>query len=173
MRPDNYFSSRQEYQRVEIMVINAVDLDEIKQVVKGTTLKVYLLLARSKSTDFGVREIQRQLNFSSVSLASYHLNRLEELDLVTKTPQNRYKVNKVLPIGQYEDFFVLKGRYLPKEAFFLAFFSFATFFSVIFLLLQFWGPMLSLLFSIAVIASLSSWYRFVKYWKIKDQPEIE
>ena len=155
------------------MTIEAIDLAKIKKEIKGTTLKVYLLLVRAKSSDFGVREIQRQLNFSSVSLASYHLNRLELFDLVTKTPQNRYKVSQILPLGQYEDFFVLKGRFLPQETFYLSFFSFAALFCFIFLLLQFWGPMLTLLFSIAIVATVSSGSRFVKYWKIRDQPEGE
>lgn len=155
------------------MTTEIINLEKVKNEVKGKTLKVYLLLVKFKDSDLGVREIQRQLDFSSVSLASYHLNRLESLSLVTKTSQNRYKIAQILPIGKFEDFFVLKGRYLPKEAYYISFFSFATLISFFSLIFQLWGPMILLLFSIAIVATVSSWVRFVNYWKFKNEQEIE
>ncbi|MFW9930572.1 MAG: hypothetical protein ACFFD1_14380 [Candidatus Thorarchaeota archaeon] len=147
------------------------DLEKIKKEVKGTTLKVYLLLARSKDSEFGVREIQRILNFSSVSLASYHLSRLESLDLVKKTPQNRYQISHILPLGKFDDFFVLKGRYLPKEAFYACFFTGSTIMSIIFLLSRLWGPLLLLLFVVALISTATSLNRFIKIIKTRDEQE--
>ncbi|OLS17013.1 MAG: hypothetical protein HeimC3_49870 [Candidatus Heimdallarchaeota archaeon LC_3] len=155
------------------MTTDVITLEKVKNEVKGKTLKVYLLLVKFKNSDLGVREIQRQLDFSSVSLASYHLDRLESLSLVTKTAQNKYKVAQILPIGKYEDFFVLKGRYLPKEAYYISFFSFATIISFFSLIFQLWGPMVLLLFSIAIVATVSSWIRFINHWKGKNEQEIE
>jgi DNA-binding transcriptional ArsR family regulator len=54
-----------------------------REELKGTTLEVYRFLLKS-SKPVGAREIQRALNFSSPSLAAYHLSKLEEIGLVRK-----------------------------------------------------------------------------------------
>ncbi|MFX0091309.1 MAG: hypothetical protein ACFFBD_06050 [Candidatus Hodarchaeota archaeon] len=154
------------------MVTMEHNLDDIRKKVKGTTLRVYLLLARGKENDYGVREIQRTLALSTVSLAFYHLQRLEDLDLIVKTPQNRYKVSQLFPLGEYEDFFVLKGRFLPREVFFLSFFTCALFITFLFFLLKQWGPMLLVLFATAIVATTGSWLRFYSLWKKKDEKDL-
>ncbi len=72
----------------------------LETVIKGTTLDVYFYLLRKKSAA-GVREIQRNLNLSSPSISSYHLNKLanfqssritsskrqQRKDIVTNTPK--------------------------------------------------------------------------------------
>ena len=51
--------------------------------LKGTTLRVYWALLRSgKPTT--IRRLQRSLGFSSPSVASYHLEKLMDMDLVKK-----------------------------------------------------------------------------------------
>ena len=129
--------------------LGKMEIEDIRKEVKGKTLQVYLLLAKTDDLDFGVREISQKLNFSSVSLAAYHLNKLESINLVKKTSNNRYKVSKLLPLGSYEDFFVLKGKYLPKEAFFLTF-------STSSLLL-------------AILGTIYSWMRFRTIYRRKDE----
>ena len=151
--------------------LGRMEIENLRKEVKGRTLQVYLLLARAKDRDFGVREIYQKLSFSSVSLAAYHLNKLESINLVTKTPENRYKVAELLPLGPYEEFFVLKGKYLPKAAFFLAFSSSSLFFSLIFFLLKMWEPMLTLVFANAIIGTIYSWMRFSSLYKRKDEEE--
>ncbi|OLS20867.1 MAG: hypothetical protein HeimC3_38610 [Candidatus Heimdallarchaeota archaeon LC_3] len=153
------------------MIYNDINIEKIKKEVRATTLKVYLLLAKNKDSNYGIREIQRTLNFSSVSLASYHINKLEELKLVEKTSENRYKAKYIVPIGEFEDFFVLKGRYLPKVAFFLSFYTLATIMSILLLLLQQLIPLLVLLFSVVIIATISTWIQFWEYWTNKDEQE--
>jgi len=67
--------------------------DEVEEVLKGTTLKVYRFLLKS-SKPVGVREVQRALNLSSPSLAAYHLSRLEEAGLL-RCEKGDYSVDKV------------------------------------------------------------------------------
>lgn len=65
---------------------------ELVDNLKGKTLDVYLLL--KDQVRLGVREVQRSLEYSSPNLAYYHLNKLYEANLVTKTPDNKYEINQ-------------------------------------------------------------------------------
>ena len=49
-------------------------------------------------TSVGAREVQRKLNFSSPALATYHLEKLETLGLVKKTPEG-YTLLKEVKVG--------------------------------------------------------------------------
>ncbi|MEM2759931.1 MAG: hypothetical protein QXU32_03765 [Nitrososphaerales archaeon] len=51
--------------------------------LQGRTLKVYLYLMR-KDTPCGIREIQRDLNLSIISVANYQIEKLTNLGLVAK-----------------------------------------------------------------------------------------
>jgi predicted DNA-binding transcriptional regulator len=73
-------------------------------ILKGTTLTIYHFIVKSPKPA-GVREIQRELNLSSHSVARYHLIRLEKAGLV-KQEQGNYVVKKVslehsLKIGRF------------------------------------------------------------------------
>lgn len=151
------------------IALSKIEVEDLRKEVKGKTLKVYLLLARAKDQDFGVREIYHRLGFSSVSVAAYHLKKLESINLVKKTSDNRYQVAELFPLGSYEEFFVLKGKYLPKEAFFLAFSSSSLVFAFIFFLLKMWGPMLTLLFANVILGTIYSWIRFLSIYKNRDE----
>ena len=149
--------------------LGKMEIEDIRKEVKGKTLQVYLLLAKTDDLDFGVREISQKLNFSSVSLAAYHLNKLESINLVKKTSNNRYKVSKLLHLGSYEYFFVLKGKYLPKEAFFLTFSTSSLLLAFFFFFLKIWEPMLTLLLVNAILGTIYSWMRFRTIYRRKDE----
>jgi DNA-binding transcriptional ArsR family regulator len=68
--------------------------DESKDVLKGTTLEVYRFLLKS-SKPVGIRELQRALNLSSPSVATYHLSKLEDAGLLKREGSN-YTVAKFL-----------------------------------------------------------------------------
>lgn len=63
--------------------------------LKGNTLRVYWNLLKSSEEFIGPRQVQRELGFSSPSLAVYHLNKLIDLGLVEKN-SGEYKVNRLL-----------------------------------------------------------------------------
>ncbi|WP_455142454.1 hypothetical protein [Candidatus Hodarchaeum mangrovi] len=151
------------------IALGNIEIEDLRREIKGKTLQVYLLLARGKDQDFGVREIYQRLNFSSVSIAAYHLKKLESYNLVKKTADNRYQVSELLPLGSYEEFFVLKGKYLPKEAFILAFSASSLSLALLFFLLKMWEPMLTLLFANALLGTIYSFVRFYSLYQRKDE----
>jgi hypothetical protein len=65
-----------------------------KDVLKGTTLEVYRFLLKS-SKPVGTRELQRALNLSSSSVATYHLSKLEDVGLL-KREAGGFSVSKYL-----------------------------------------------------------------------------
>ena len=69
-------------------------VDQSKDVLKGTTLEVYRFLLKS-SKPVGTRELQRALNLSSSSVATYHLTKLEDAGLL-KRETGGFSVSKYL-----------------------------------------------------------------------------
>ena len=65
-----------------------------EETLRGTTLEVYRFLLK-RNEPVGAREIQRALNFSSPSLATYHLSKLEETGLLRKE-NGGFMVNKII-----------------------------------------------------------------------------
>lgn len=65
-----------------------------KEVLRGTTLEVYRFLLKSNKP-VGTRELQRALNLSSPSVATYHLSKLEDAGLL-KRDGGGFTVSKFL-----------------------------------------------------------------------------
>jgi hypothetical protein len=65
----------------------------------------------------GVREVQRELGFSSPSLALHHLTKLVELDLVKKDVHGIYSVLKTVRVGSLSLFIKFGSRLLPRFLF--------------------------------------------------------
>ena len=81
-------------------------------ILKGTTLKVYRYLLE-RSEPVGVREVQRALNLSSSSLATYHLSKLEDSGLLRRE-NGDYLVDKVL----FENSIRISHLLIPKHLFY-------------------------------------------------------
>jgi DNA-binding transcriptional ArsR family regulator len=96
----------------------ALSAEESEKALKGTTLEVYRLLLK-KNKPVGVREVQRALNLSSPSVATYHLSKLEDMGLLKKESSG-YTVNKFLL-----EYSVKVSRFLIPRFLFYAIFSFA------------------------------------------------
>ncbi|MCW4016617.1 MAG: hypothetical protein NWF06_09630 [Candidatus Bathyarchaeota archaeon] len=102
--------------------------------LKGNTLFVYLYLVRNPNP-VGARELQRNLNFSSPTLAVYHLEKLCTLDLVHKN-QDGYVLAKEVKIGALSQVVKFGSFILPRYIFYTAFFSILLFCYVVFLLVS-------------------------------------
>ena len=89
-----------------------------KEVLRGTTLEVYRFLLKS-SKPVGIREVQRALNLSSSSVATYHLSKLEDAGLL-KRQEGGFSVNKFL----LENSIKIR-RFLIPRYFFYAIFAIA------------------------------------------------
>lgn len=95
-----------------------IEEDEvIESELKGKTLLVYMYLIRSREPAVGVREVQRALGFSSPSVSSYHLNKLQELGLVS-SERGDYRLVREVKVGVLRQFVTLGGVMLPRFLFY-------------------------------------------------------
>jgi DNA-binding transcriptional ArsR family regulator len=90
--------------------------NDVEDVLKGTTLKVYRFVLKSKGP-VGIRETQRGLKLSSPTLASYHLEKLREAGLLKQCIQG-YKPNQVF----LKTLIRLRGILIPRYFFYSVFF---------------------------------------------------
>lgn len=91
------------------------DGETVDKLLKGRTMSVYALLL--SQGEMGVREVQRELGFSSPSLALHHLTKLVELDLVTKDTHGNYTVSRTVRVGSLSLFIKFGSRLLPRFLF--------------------------------------------------------
>jgi predicted DNA-binding transcriptional regulator len=98
------------------------DRDRIEYELRGKTLKVYLFVLRQRKP-VGVREVQRELGFSSPSVAYHHIEKLTRLGIVEQDGLGNYVLSKKVDPGILQAF-VNVGRFsLPRLGFYAVFFS--------------------------------------------------
>ncbi|MBD3407662.1 MAG: hypothetical protein GF411_16210 [Candidatus Lokiarchaeota archaeon] len=93
--------------------------ETIYKLVKGRTMSVYALLLTNEK--MGVREIQRELGFSSPSLALHHLTKLIDLELIDKDEHGEYFVTKTVRVGSLSLFVRIGQKLLPRFLFLIVF----------------------------------------------------
>jgi DNA-binding transcriptional ArsR family regulator len=98
--------------------VNGLVSDESSEVPKGTTLEVYRFLLKSNKP-VRTRELQRALNLSSSSVATYHLSKLEDAGLL-KRDAGGFTVNKFILENS-----IKISRFLVPRYFFYAIFAIA------------------------------------------------
>jgi hypothetical protein len=89
----------------------------LESELKGKTLLVYMFMLKNPREAVGVREIQRKLGFSSPSVSSYHLNKLQDLGLVENV-YGDYQVVKEVKVGVLRQFVSFGGVMLPRFLFY-------------------------------------------------------
>ena len=94
----------------------------IEDHLKGKTLQVYTYMIKKKEP-VGVREVQRDLGFSSPSVANYHIEKLVEMALVNQDGYGRYFVVQKVQVGVLQAFVNIGGLAVPRLSFFAAFFT--------------------------------------------------
>lgn len=101
---------------------DAPDSSRIEDQLKGKTLQVYMYMVKRKEA-VGVREVQRDLEFSSPSVATYHIDKLVQLSLVSQDEYGRYYVLQKVQVGVLQAFVSIGGISVPRLTFFAAFFT--------------------------------------------------
>lgn len=82
--------------------------------LKGKTLQIYYFLAKSGASH-GVREIQRKFDYSSPSIAAYHLTRLLNFNLITKSDDGLYQIKgDPVRLGELKDHVKFAGIFIPR-----------------------------------------------------------
>jgi len=142
-----------------------MDETVIESELKGKTMLVYMHMIRADQPSVGVREVQRALGFSSPSVASYHLNKLQELGLVD-SERGDYKLVREVKIGVLRQFVTLGGVMLPR----LLFYAVLVTTMLVTYILQF--PMNITRQNITTILmgsvpAVALWYETIKVWREK------
>ena len=135
--------------------------------LKGKTLLIYWYLL-TKRPEITVRELERELNFTSPSIASYHLNKLLSLEILEKDASGKYNISKYVPIGILKHFIRFRGLLLPRYFFLASFYSCVLFFSVLFMFILepgIFDRIVLILF--LFVGSIVSWWETYRLYKLK------
>jgi len=96
-------------------------MEDVKSKLKGTTLQVYWHLLRSgKPTT--IRRLQRKLGLSSPSVASYHLEKLLDMELIGKNAKGDYELRKTVSLEVMSSFIRISQLMIPRYVFYTIFF---------------------------------------------------
>ena len=149
---------------LEDLEMSSFDDEKVAGELKGNTLRVYWALLNSRDGVVGVRELQRQLDFSSPALAAYHLNKLEELELVAKE-RGDYRLVREVKVGVLKQFIKLGTFLLPRYVLYATMFTML----LIFLLTQlnelsFYSAFALML---GVLSTVILWYETIRVWMQK------
>ena len=95
-------------------------MEKLELQLKGTTLRVYWHPLRTgKPTT--LRRLQKSLGLSSPSVASYHLEKLRDLDLVKKD-RGDYELKKTVSFEVMKSFVRVSRLMIPRYMFYTTFF---------------------------------------------------
>jgi len=145
-------------------MVRSFDDEKIAGELKGNTLRAYWILLNSKNGVTGVRELQRQLGFSSPALAAYHLNKLEELGLVVKE-RGDYRLVREVKVGILKQFIKFGTFMLPRYILYATMFTTLLVFFVSQLKEFSFYSVFALIFGVLGTAIL--WYETVRVWRQK------
>ncbi|MCW4026034.1 MAG: hypothetical protein NWE76_00950 [Candidatus Bathyarchaeota archaeon] len=144
--------------------MSSLDDEKMASELKGNTLRTYWALLNAKEGVIGVRELQRQLGFSSPALAAYHLNKLEELELAVNE-RGDYRLIREVKVGVLKQFIRLGAFLLPRYVLYATMFTtLLVYFSSQLKELSFYS-MFALLFG--VLGTVILWYETVRVWRQK------
>lgn len=129
--------------------------------VTGRTLRVFLYLVRKGASD--LRDVQRDLGFSTASLASYHLGKLVDAGYVSQNEHGQYAVTKDSEKVLLEGYSRVGALLVPQLFFFSVLFTVVvSFFAVMSLSYSSYVPLL-VATSLAMLVVL--WYQTIRVWR--------
>ena len=142
------------------------DVAFLESELKGKTLLVYWYLLQQPTHTVGVREVQRALGFSSPSIAVHHLDKLQDLGLVSKKGTGEYELEEEVKVGLLR-LFTRMGRFVvPRYLFYSILFStmLATYL-VVCVIGQIFPSFYALAFGL--IASIVFWFETIRLWEAR------
>jgi DNA-binding transcriptional ArsR family regulator len=129
--------------------------------VTGKTLRVFLYLARKGASD--LRDVQRDLSFSTASLASYHLGKLTEAGYVAQNERGQYVVTKDSEKALLEGYSRVGALLVPQLFFFAVLFTGVISFFAVMSLMN--GSYVLLLIATSVAMLVVLWYQTLRIWR--------
>ncbi len=132
-----------------------VSPEDFDALLRGTTYKVLVYMLNHKEP-IGVRELQRDLYLSSAGLASYHLDKLMKLGLVTQNEYGNYIAVQEVKVDLIGASVRIKRLRLPRYLFYSVFYT--TLFLAYLLFLQNSGLEKLFLLTLGSTGMLFLWY---------------
>lgn len=148
----------------EDIEVTSFDEEKVASELKGNTLRVYWALLNAKDGVIGVRALQRQLGFSSPTLAAYHLNKLVDLELVTKEISD-YRLVRRVKVGVLRQFIKLGTFLLPRYVLYAIMFTLLLVF--LFTQIKRLSFFSSFALMLGVLSTVISWYETIRAWMLK------
>ena len=145
-----------------LSALASFDEEKIASELKGNSLRVYWALLNSSDGTMGVRELQRQLGFSSPALAAYHLNKLVEMRLVARE-RGDYRLVREVRVGVLKQFIKLGTFLLPRYVLYATMFTTLT----MFLLTQLKELTFYSVFALVLggLGTAIFWYETIRVWR--------
>ena len=144
--------------------LSSLDDEKMASELKGNTLRAYWALLNAKDGVIGVRELQRQLGFSSPALAAYHLNKLEELELAVNE-RGDYRLIREVKVGVLKQFIRLGAFLLPRYVLYATMFTTLLVYFISQLKEFSFYSIFALIFGVLGTAIL--WYETIRVWRQK------
>lgn len=132
--------------------------EDVEDVLKGLTLKVYHYVLKNKK-ETGIREVQRALKLSSPTLAVYHLDKLEEAGLIKKGASG-YVADRVY----LRNLVRLRRLLVPRYFFYALFFVLAVVVELVFFRPVIFSREYVFAFIVTCVAAVSYVYETIKAW---------
>ena len=130
--------------------------------LKGNTLRTYIYVVTHKKS--GVREVQRELHFSSSSLAQYHLSKLVDLGLLTEQGGEYFVLADSVKVDVLKDFLRFGTFIVPRFIFYAVFFTIMTVFFGIVILLNSGSAIEIILIGLLAASCGLFWYEALRAW---------
>jgi len=131
------------------------------QEIRGNTLKIYLYLLKHGPSE--LRDIQRGLNLSSASLASYHLGKLLETGFAKQDEYGKYSAVKEASDRILEGYSKIGSAVVPQLFFFSLLFTIL----VVFFSAEIWGGagFVPYLIGVSVAMLAVFWFETIRLWR--------
>ena len=131
------------------------------QGIRGNTLRVYLYLLKHGPSE--LREVQHALNFSSASLASYHLGKLLETGFARQDEYGKYSAVKEASDRILEGYSKIGPAVVPQLFFFSLLFTIL----VVFFSVATWSGLGFIPYLIGVSFAMLAvfWFETIRLWR--------
>lgn len=139
-----------------------IDSEKVASELKGNTLRVYWYVLNASGHVVGVREVQRALDFSSPTLALYHLDKLKDLGLVAKE-SGEYRLVKEVKVDILKQFMRVGRVFVPRFALYAALFTALLAYYIIRITILDFYTVFGLIFGGG--GSAIFWFETVKTWR--------
>ncbi len=149
------------HNRIKLNEPSQQESKDMNLLLRGRSLAVYIYMLR-QAKPLGIREIQRDLGFSSPSLVLYYLDKLQRLGIVGKDEMGRFILVQKVDVAVLNAF-VNVGRFaLPRLGFYAALFTTLA----VGLAIIGGAPFAPILVAgIALGAAIAFWYETLRIWR--------